>query len=37
MPVILLVVDKFILELEEQLALKDVSISVSRAAREWLA
>ena len=37
MPVILLVVDKFIMELEEQLALKDVSISVSRAAREWLA
>ena len=37
MPVILLVVDKFIMELEEQLALKDVSISVSKAAREWLA
>jgi ATP-dependent Clp protease ATP-binding subunit ClpA len=37
MPVILLVVDKFILELEEQLTLKDVSISVSKAAREWLA
>jgi len=37
MPVVLLVVDKFILELEEQLALKDVSMSVSRAAREWLA
>jgi ATP-dependent Clp protease ATP-binding subunit ClpA len=37
MPVILLVVDKFILELEEQLALKDVSITVSKAAREWLA
>jgi ATP-dependent Clp protease ATP-binding subunit ClpA len=37
MPVILLVVDKFILELEEQLALKDVGISVSRTAREWLA
>jgi ATP-dependent Clp protease ATP-binding subunit ClpA len=37
MPVILMVVDKFILELEEQLALKDVDISVSRAAREWLA
>ncbi|MFC1688512.1 ATP-dependent Clp protease ATP-binding subunit ClpA [Pseudomonadota bacterium] len=37
MPVILMVVDKFILELEEQLALKDVHINVSRAAREWLA
>jgi len=36
-PVILMVVDKFIIELEEQLALKDVSISVTRAAREWLA
>jgi ATP-dependent Clp protease ATP-binding subunit ClpA len=37
MPVILMVVDKFILELEEQLALKDVDITVTRAAREWLA
>jgi ATP-dependent Clp protease ATP-binding subunit ClpA len=37
MPVILRVVDKFILELEEQLALKNVGISVSRAARDWLA
>jgi ATP-dependent Clp protease ATP-binding subunit ClpA len=37
MPVILMVVDKFIIELEEQLALKGVSIQVSRAAREWLA
>jgi len=37
MPVILMVVDKFILELEEQLALKNVAISISRAAREWLA
>jgi len=37
LPVILMVVDKFILELEEQLALKGVTISVSRAAREWLA
>ncbi len=37
LPVVLLVVDKFILELEAQLALKDVSISVSRAARAWLA
>jgi ATP-dependent Clp protease ATP-binding subunit ClpA len=37
MPVILMVVDKFILELEEQLALKDVAITVSREAREWLA
>jgi ATP-dependent Clp protease ATP-binding subunit ClpA len=35
--VVLLVVDKFILELEAQLALKDVELSVSRAAREWLA
>ncbi len=37
MTVILMVVDKFVLELEEQLALKNVSISVTRAAREWLA
>jgi ATP-dependent Clp protease ATP-binding subunit ClpA len=37
MPVVLQVVDKFILELEEQLTLKDVNISVSLAAREWLA
>jgi ATP-dependent Clp protease ATP-binding subunit ClpA len=37
MPVVVMVVDKFILELEEQLALKDVNISVTRAAREWLA
>jgi ATP-dependent Clp protease ATP-binding subunit ClpA len=37
MPVVLLVVDKFIMELEEQLALKDVNISVTRGAREWLA
>ena len=37
LPVILMVVDKFIMELEEQLALKGVSISVTRAAREWLA
>jgi ATP-dependent Clp protease ATP-binding subunit ClpA len=37
MPVILMVVDKFILELEEQLALKNVVITVTRAAREWLA
>jgi ATP-dependent Clp protease ATP-binding subunit ClpA len=37
MPVILMVVDKFILELEEQLALKDVAITVTREAREWLA
>jgi len=35
--VILLVVDKFILELEAQLAQKDVGITVSRSAREWLA
>jgi ATP-dependent Clp protease ATP-binding subunit ClpA len=37
MPVVLMVVDKFILELEEQLALKDVDLTVTRAAREWLA
>jgi ATP-dependent Clp protease ATP-binding subunit ClpA len=30
-------VDKFILELEAQLELKDVEISVSMPAREWLA
>ena len=35
--VVLLIVDKFILELEAQLALKDVGISVSAPAREWLA
>jgi ATP-dependent Clp protease ATP-binding subunit ClpA len=34
MSVILMVVDKFIMELEEQLALKNVSIAVTRAARE---
>ena len=34
--VVLMVVDKFIMELEEQLALKEVNISVSKAAREWL-
>jgi ATP-dependent Clp protease ATP-binding subunit ClpA len=37
MPVILMVVDKFILELEEQLALKGVDINVSAPARDWLA
>jgi ATP-dependent Clp protease ATP-binding subunit ClpA len=37
LPVILLVVDKFIMELEEQLALKGVAITVTRAARDWLA
>ncbi len=37
MSVILMVVDKFIMELEEQLALKNVSMTVTRAAREWLA
>jgi ATP-dependent Clp protease ATP-binding subunit ClpA len=37
MPVVVMVVDKFILELEEQLALKNVGITVTRAAREWLA
>jgi ATP-dependent Clp protease ATP-binding subunit ClpA len=35
--IVLLIVDKFILELEAQLDLKDVSISVSIPAREWLA
>jgi ATP-dependent Clp protease ATP-binding subunit ClpA len=35
--IILMVVDKFIIELEEQLALKNVAISVTRSAREWLA
>ena len=35
--VVLLIVDKFILELEAQLAQKDVEISVSMPAREWLA
>ena len=35
--VVLMIVDKFILELEAQLILKDVSISVSTPAREWLA
>jgi ATP-dependent Clp protease ATP-binding subunit ClpA len=35
--VVLQIVDKFILELEAQLSLKDVGISVSIPAREWLA
>jgi ATP-dependent Clp protease ATP-binding subunit ClpA len=35
--IVLQIVDKFILELEAQLALKDVGISVSMPAREWLA
>ena len=35
--VVLKVVDKFILELEAQLAEKDVHVTVTRAAREWLA
>ncbi len=35
--IVLRIVDKFILELEAQLALKDVGISVSLPAREWLA
>ncbi len=35
--IVLQIVDKFILELEAQLALKDVGISVSVPAREWLA
>ncbi len=37
MPVVLMVVDKFVLELEEQLTLKNVDITVTRGAREWLA
>ncbi len=37
MPVVLMVVDKFVLELEEQLVLKDVDLTVTRAARQWLA
>jgi ATP-dependent Clp protease ATP-binding subunit ClpA len=36
-PVILLIVDKFLLELEAQLAQKDVTLTVSPSAREWLA
>ncbi len=32
-----MVVDKFLLELEAQLAQKDVGLTVSTAAREWLA
>ncbi len=35
--IILRIVDKFILELEAQLELKDVQITVSGPAREWLA
>jgi ATP-dependent Clp protease ATP-binding subunit ClpA len=35
--VVLMVVDKFILELEAQLAQKDVGLTVSTEAREWLA
>ncbi len=35
--VILMIVDKFVLELEAQLAQKDVSITVSPSARAWLA
>jgi len=35
--VVLMIVDKFILELEAQLSLKNVSLSVSAAAKEWLA
>ncbi|MEM1412603.1 MAG: AAA family ATPase, partial [Pseudomonadota bacterium] len=35
--VILLIVDKFVLELEAQLAQKDVTLSVTPAARAWLA
>ncbi len=31
-----LVVDKFIMELEEQLSSKDVSLTVDKSAREWL-
>ena len=35
--VILLIVDKFVLELEAQLAQKDVGLSVTAEARAWLA
>ncbi|MGD8384305.1 MAG: ATP-dependent Clp protease ATP-binding subunit ClpA [Lysobacterales bacterium] len=35
--IVLQIVDKFILELEAQLVLKDVTITVSQQAREWLA
>jgi len=35
--VVLLVVDKFLLELEAQLAQKNVDLGVTTAAREWLA
>lgn len=35
--IVLMIVDKFILELEAQLILKDVTITVSTPAREWLA
>jgi ATP-dependent Clp protease ATP-binding subunit ClpA len=35
--IILLVVDKFILELEAQLTQKDVDLTITLAAREWLA
>jgi ATP-dependent Clp protease ATP-binding subunit ClpA len=35
--VVMLIVDKFILELEAQLSLKDVTITVSQPAKEWLA
>ncbi|MFT5139893.1 MAG: ATP-dependent Clp protease ATP-binding subunit ClpA [Lysobacterales bacterium] len=35
--VVLLVVEKFILELEAQLAQKDVGLTVSSSAKEWLA
>lgn len=35
--IVLRIVDKFILELEAQLELKDVQITVSGPAREWLA
>ena len=35
--IVLLIVDKFILELEAQLALKDVVLTVSGSAKEWLA
>jgi len=35
--IVLLIVDKFLLELEAQLALKDVSLTVSAAAKERLA
>ena len=35
-PVLLMVVDKFVKELSDQLKNKKVSLEISRAARKWL-